>query len=210
MKGDEPRAQTRSEGRGILSTDRRPVRVELEHDGVVEVLDEQLVPGHPVERVRELVRVVVVSDAQIVRRRLDGRGVKAVRRAEDLVAIGPASRRDEGIDDHLHAQLLRRGEGLGVRWRRHGVVARAEFVGQEARVPGGRGQPGILQRDGQRGGTAHEVERLGILQAERRQPGESALGVGRERIAHGVQLHGHQGCGHLLLLFHIGVTTLGG
>ena len=174
----------------VLSTGERPEQIQLDRDAVLGQLDEPLVRGLPVEGGDELLRVIVVAHGEPELGGDLGRGVDAVGDVLHAVLGQPAVRRDEGVDHCAHADGRRGLEhdlGLGGGDR---AVRRPEHVGEQRSMAGGRRETRGVQRRADLLGAAHEVERLDVLQADRRQTVERAVHVGGELLGKGVELDG--------------------
>ena len=112
MQRLDPVAEPAEQRGDVLTGGRRPEQVDLERDVVTQLVGEDLERAAAAERCDELLRVVVVADAETVVGGALRCGVQAGGRVGDGGFVEPAVGAHERVDDDLEAEGLGGGEHL--------------------------------------------------------------------------------------------------
>ena len=190
-----------SSGTTIGATGGRPVQVEFEFDALIEQVGEDLERESSVDRVQELLVVVVVADRDAVAGCDGCCRVECIGRLRDLLDALPAVGCDERIEDPRHAELARSGEDLVGRRHDDRGVERILRARRERRVTGGSRYPGARERGCQLVSARDEAERLDAREADRTQSCERAVEVFGQLVSHGPELDGDRGGRHCCSCF---------
>ncbi len=178
VDGLDARAQPAEQLGHVDTADDRPVGVDLQGDGVVEGVGQDLQRGPAADAVLQLELVVVVADGHAGVGGLRGGGVELGGDRRDVLGGGPA----RGVHVRLdHEGGAGRGGG-----RQDGVDVAADDLGVRA----GGAQPVAGERGREGLGGVGQPEGLDLAEPEARQPRQRAVQVRSQRLADGVQLHG--------------------